>query len=272
MAHFEAQTIKESIEREEGAGYVNRLVEPQRKRIARSSAAVRSKQLIPLICVEEGRIRKLAAEAEAAGKIEERTEERVETFNEERQVTEDVQEDMVADTTPNDGVKASVLSDVRRDSHSRNVSTANGPTSTSSWSWWGRQAQAREQHTQVTATDITTPDNPKEIVLDVQSINSHSRNLSSTSAATTLTSSGWSWLGRSAASTPASTPKQEPKASVSAADLPAIGRRKRISGLSFGVNRPASPKVDVARDGFGRSLKGMNRIMGWDGGGGSTST
>lgn len=214
IAHFEAQTIRESVEREQAFGYnKNGVVDPERKKIVRNSGARRKGELIPLICVEEARIE-----------------------NENIPAVEDVQQ-------PETGAGEVV----EQDEESRKL-----------------VAEMEQMNAQIQATSIgsaVSETADKDVNADAEKGDSKSGQAPTTGKATT-TSSSWSWWGRSTANAspkPASPAPEKPQQDSK--------HKKRASIFSMGTPQPASPRVDVSRDGFGRNLKGMNRIMGWDGGG-----
>lgn len=213
IAQFEAQTIRESVEREQAFGHTkNGVIDPERKKIVRNSGARRKGELIPLICVEEARIEKENIPA-----------------------AEDVQRHDTAAS----GV-------VEQDDESRKLVAEM------------EQMDAQIEATSIGSAVVVTAD--RDASTDVEGRNSSPRQVSSTSGTTTA-SSGWSWWGRGTANA-------SPKAASPAPEKPQqdSGHKKTASRFSVGFPRPASPRVNVSRDGFGRNLKGMNRIMGWDGG------
>ncbi|KAK5086120.1 hypothetical protein LTR70_000241 [Exophiala xenobiotica] len=214
IAHFEAQTIRESVEHEQAFGYnKNGVVDPERKKIVRNSGARRKGDLIPLICVEEARIVKENIPAA---------------------------EDVSRPDTAAGGV-------VEQDDESRKLVAKM------------EQMNARIEATSVGSAVVVAAD--RDTSTDVEVRDSSPRQVSSPSETTTA-SSGWSWWGRGTASASL-------KATSPAPEKPqqGFGHKKTASRFSVGFPRPASPRVNVSRDGFGRNLKGMNRIMGWDGGG-----
>ena len=221
IARFEAQTIKESVDREHW-GYNRGVVDPERKKINRRSAG-RGK-LIPLICVEEGRIRQ--REVRKSGLRELQGEVEAMKLGAEHGPGMGDEENMPQRSVVLDGSATPQLHEggaqgfheERRESHPRMVpvaastTTASAPTATSGWSWWSRGSSTPAQ----ASTSEATPGQQQ-----------HQKQLSVSS----------------------------PRGSSPRVDWSAMQDRwSRINS-------------NVSRDVFGRNAQGMNRIMGWGGGG-----
>ncbi|KAK5944203.1 hypothetical protein PMZ80_003484 [Knufia obscura] len=251
IAHFEAQTIRETVEREAKFGYSkNGVVDPERKKISRRSAARRKGELIALICVEEGRLGREGGVVEPVGE----TSGGVGVGGE--------------DGNGSGVVSGVVEQEQEQDEESRKLI---------------EEMEQMNAQIQVGATGmgsgsavVVKADKDKDRSADVGSRDSQSQNVSaatSNTAAATAATSGWSWWGRStaSASTPVSNSTSPAHAKgvspVSTTQKQDLKHKKTASRISMSSPRPASPRVNVPRDVLGRNQKGMNRIMGWDGGG-----
>ncbi|KAK5070628.1 hypothetical protein LTR64_000301 [Lithohypha guttulata] len=261
IARFEALTIKESIDRDvrkgDGLGGV---VDAERKKIARRSTG--KGKLIPLICVEEGRIRRREVRKSTLKQIELKLggELVVGEEHKEDQVTSNPEEDgestsgiqkpatkteaMTASSgSASKGSKVAGSHGVEQDTHSTNVSItpivpAATPAPSSSWSWWGR------------STVVTSAP-------------------SFSAAAKTVPAAQGSGQAHRGTTT---------KTNASKAAKAESGQPKSASTVPS-ASRPMSPGIDwsgmqerwkginnnVSRDVFGRNAKGMNRIMGFEG-------
>lgn len=209
IARFEAETIKEAIDRE-----TNKEIE--RKRISRRSA--QKGKLIPLICVEEGRIRRLEVRrstfrdmSEAAENTAEIGSEQVQEEKVER--TEEIGYEIPLSSEQLDAVGKEVVVERRRSSHLRETSSGSVEStatqaSAGSWSAWWKGGSGPE-----------VPATPKML---------HKR-----------------------------TDTMASEASRASSKIDWSGMQERWRGINN----------NVARDMFGRNVKGMNRIMGWDSGG-----